>query len=160
MIDVSKIRSNQKKLGRIMLIGTDVLVKEGEDSSEDLELLGCGSSLDSEYGSMYHTADIGNQGYQDEELKGSGFSDRFIAIIHHARSQGYDYVWFDRDVETVLEEEEAMIVDDSEYRAKANEMVNDELQIDADAVVSISEDQSGEIGAWVAAWVFIRKPEA
>ncbi len=35
----------------------------------------------------------------------------------------------------------------------------DDLDIEDAASVSISEDSTGEIGAWVAAWVFVGRPE-
>ena len=50
-------------------------------------------------------------------------------------------------------------VTDEMWRDLAREQyANDELQIDPNAVVSISEDNLGVAGAWVAGWVFVGNP--
>ena len=50
---------------------------------------------------------------------------------------------------------------DDEYRRLAKQQYESEgkIEIDLHARVSRSEDHSGEIGAWVQAWVFVYRPE-
>jgi hypothetical protein len=50
---------------------------------------------------------------------------------------------------------------DDEYRrlAKQQHEAEGEIEIDPSAKVSRSEDDTGEIGAYVQAWVFVHKPE-
>jgi hypothetical protein len=52
-------------------------------------------------------------------------------------------------------------VSDDEYRRLAKQQYESEgeIEIDAKARVSRSEDHTGEIGAYVQAWVFVYKPE-
>jgi hypothetical protein len=49
---------------------------------------------------------------------------------------------------------------DDEYRRLAKQQYHSKgkVEIDPNAKVSRSEDQTGETGAWVEAWVFIGKP--
>lgn len=41
-----------------------------------------------------------------------------------------------------------------------DEYASNEIEIDDDAKTSRGEDQTGEIGAWVAAWVWVEYPTA
>lgn len=97
MLEVSKIRSDAERIS-IMLVGTDIL------SGDDLDFIGKGAALDGENGSMYHAADKENQQAQRKELHEAGFSVDFIDILVEANRQGYGWVWFDREVETVISE--------------------------------------------------------
>ena len=50
---------------------------------------------------------------------------------------------------------------DDEYRRLAKQQYESEgkIEIDLHARISRSDDHTGEIGAWVQAWVFVCKPE-
>jgi len=50
---------------------------------------------------------------------------------------------------------------DDEYRRVAEQQygAGGKIKIDPHGRVSRSEDQTGEIGAWVQAWVFVYKPK-
>ncbi len=52
-----------------------------------------------------------------------------------------------------------MIDDDYRQLAKQQYEGEGEIEIDPHGRVSRSEDATGEIGAWVQAWVFVSKPE-
>ncbi len=43
--------------------------------------------------------------------------------------------------------------------AARKKYATDEVEFDMDAVVSWSEDSSGELGAWVAAWVWVKQDD-
>lgn len=79
-------------------LGTDILDEKG---SNDLNLMdqGVGTSLNREEGAIYYCKIIEEEGYEKEFLN-LGYSPYFNDLMKEACRRNYDYVWFDRDLET------------------------------------------------------------
>ena len=77
-------------------LGTDILDQEG---SQDLDLMndGVATIFEREEGAIYVVP-------QDKDRKNfyssQGYSDYFQSIIDEAQQRGYQWVFFDRDIET------------------------------------------------------------
>ena len=75
-------------------LGTDIL---DDERTKDLELMsqGIATSFYREEGAIYNTQESFQESYKQE-----GYSPYFQEVIKEAKSRGYDWVFFDRDIET------------------------------------------------------------
>lgn len=93
-----KEKLHPNKLGdyteKTWFLGTDIL---DDENTKDLELMsqGVATSFNREEGAIYNT----NEEFQ-REYKEKGYSPYFQEVIKEAKNRDYEWVLFDRDIET------------------------------------------------------------
>ena len=85
---------------RVWSLGTDTLPES------DLIIMDAGKKtiFTNEFGAGYSTY-LGDNDTLLQPLRDAGYSETFCEILLEAADRGYNYVWFDRDVETQWEDE-------------------------------------------------------